>query len=319
MIARIARFLLLVQAGFALGFFLLLRGTGMIDSSWLAALAACALVVLLRLSITVNNFILASYFGSVTPAAHRLKPLQACRLFFSEFGATMLTSSWSMPFRGCAHEPAAPLADRSALPVLLVHGYACNSGYWTTMRRALREAGIAHRAIDLEPVNASIDIYTAQLQSAVEALCRETGHLRIIIVGHSMGGLATRAYLRDHGTTRVAAAITLGTPHHGSGLAQFAPGPSCQQMRWNGWRNRGRPSAWLQALAACEDAALRARFVSIYSHHDNIVAPQTSSHFADAKNIAFHGIGHVALGRDRRIIACVIAEVRQISRQASGS
>jgi triacylglycerol lipase len=316
MIARFTRLLLLVQAGFAYGLYLLLRSAGGIDNAYLAAGLTIAVIVLLRLVITINNFILAQYYGSVTPAPHRLNRIQACRLLMAEFGATMLTSSWSMPFRAFAQTPAAIMVSEQSLPVLLVHGYACNSGYWTRMRDALLDNGIAHHAVDLEPMNASIDAYAPQLNAAIEKLCRETGHTHVIIVAHSMGGLATRAYLRVHGSTRLAAAITLGTPHHGSGLAKFAPGLNCRQMRWHGHCSEGKPSTWLLALAAQEDAALRSRFISIYSHQDNIVSPQTSSHFADARNIAFHGIGHVALGRDRRIIAQVMTEVRRISAAA---
>ena len=312
MIRRFTRVLLLAQVAFAFGIYLLLRGTGHIDRAWLAAALACALVLLLRLLITTNSFVMASYFASATPTAHTLNLRQSCWLLIDEFMATMLVSSWSMPFRAFTGGPTGAVAVHAGLPVLLVHGYACNSGYWTRMRRALLAAGVAHRAIDLEPMNASIDTYAPQLAAAIEQLCRETGKEQVIIVAHSMGGLAARAYVRAYGAARMAAAITLGTPHHGSGLTQFAPGLSCRQMAWTGRRNVGRPSRWLIELAAQEDAALRARFVSIYSHQDNIVSPQTSSHFADANNIEFHGIGHVRLGRDPRVIARVMAEVRKI-------
>ncbi len=311
MIARFTRLLLLAQAAFAFGLTLLLQSAGLIDRAWLATALACGIVVLLRLLITANNFLLACYFGSATPPAHRLNLRQTCWLLIDEFLASLLVSSWSMPFRGFAASRAS--ASHTGLPVLLVHGYACNSGYWTGMRRALLAAGVEHRAIDLEPMNASIDTYAAQLATAIEQLCHDTGKQQVIIVAHSMGGLATRAYVRAQGAARMAAAITLGTPHHGSGLSQFAPGLNCRQMGWIGRRNVGQPSHWLLDLAAQEDSALRARFVSIYSHQDNIVSPQTSSHFDDAKNIEVHGIGHVKLGRDARIIALVMDEVRRIS------
>ena len=319
MIARITRLLLVAQIVFAYGLYRLLLANEIIGNAWLAAGLALAIIVLLRLLITASNFAASRYYGSATPPLHRLIPWQACRLFFNEFAASMTVSSWSMPFCAFAHCAASAAPVTAFLPVLLVHGYACNSGYWSRMHVALRAAGVAHRAIDLEPMNVSIDAYGAQLAGAIEALCRETGQDRVIIVAHSMGGLATRAYLRAHGAAKVAAAITLGTPHHGSALAKFAPGLNCREMRWTGKGNQGQASSWLTALEQQETAALRARFVSIYSHHDNIVAPQTSSHFADAKNIAFHGIGHVALARHPRIIAQVMEEVRRISgARASG-
>jgi triacylglycerol esterase/lipase EstA (alpha/beta hydrolase family) len=202
-------------------------------------------------------------------------------------------------------------------PVLLVHGYGCNSGYWHFMSRALRRAGIGHHAIDLEPVLAGIDQFVPALHARIEEICRQTGHERLIIVGHSMGGLVARAYLRDHGAARVARVITLGTPHRGTGLARFGAGHNSRQMRWTGKAADGRCSAWLARLERSEDPALRPLFVSIYSHQDNIVSPQLSSCLAGAVNIEFNGIGHVALGLHPRVLREVIAAIRSSSGKQS--
>jgi hypothetical protein len=63
-------------------------------------------------------------------------------------------------------------------------------------------------------------------------------------------------------------------------------------------RARRRRRERLAARSGREEAA-RALITSIYTHHDNIVAPQTSSVLPGARNIAFGGVGHVALGRNR--------------------
>ena len=73
-----------------------------------------------------------------------------------------------------------------------------------------------------------------------------------------------------------------------------------------------RGSAWLAQLAAGETPASRARFVSVWSHHDNIVAPQDSSILPGARNVAFSGIGHVALGSDVRILQFVLDELASL-------
>jgi hypothetical protein len=71
----------------------------------------------------------------------------------------------------------------------------------------------------------------------------------------------------------------------------------------------GAESDWLRALAASESAATRALVSSIYTHHDNIIAPRTSSVLPGARNIEFGGIGHVALGRNPRILNQVMDEI----------
>jgi hypothetical protein len=74
-------------------------------------------------------------------------------------------------------------------------------------------------------------------------------------------------------------------------------------------------SPWLRELAASEDEATRALITSIYTHHDNIVAPQTSSLLPGARNIEFGGIGHVAMGSNPRILAEVMREIAAVPRQ----
>ncbi|MBY0240711.1 MAG: alpha/beta fold hydrolase [Burkholderiaceae bacterium] len=266
---------------------------------WGAALLALAGVLAVRLAINLNNFVLAARAASVTPEPQRLDWRGALRLFYTEFCASMLTTSWHML------RPNRNLHLASGMPVLLVHGYGCNSGYWVHLSARLRRAGISHMALDLEPIGGSIDQYADLLHAALERLCKAAGSPRAIIVAHSMGGLASRAYLRRHGAARVARVITLGTPHHGTALANFGPGVNAREMQLG--------SPWLAALAASETAATRALFVSLWSHHDNIIAPQDSSCLPGARNVAFSGIGHVALGADARILRAVLDEIDSIA------
>ncbi len=270
-----------------------------------ALLLGLAAVVLVRLLINANNFVLSKRSSSATPDEFRLGAGARLRLFGGEFAASMLESSWSMP-RAAPRQVIYP--DAPAPPVLMLHGYGCNSGYWVALTRLLDGAGISHATLDLEPVTGDIDDYVPQVQNAVEVLCAAAGAPQLVIVAHSMGGLAARAWMRDHGAARVARLITLGTPHHGTCLANFGVGRNAAQMRRAGSAD-GAESDWLRRLAAGESAATRALITSIYSHHDNIVSPQTSSFLEGARNIAFGGIGHVALGRNRRVLACVMQEI----------
>jgi len=262
------------------------------------ALAGGVLVLLLvRMLIAANNFMLSWRARSVPDAVHALTAVKAVRLFLHEFASTMLTSSWYMlrPLGMQLQQPAA------GLPVLLIHGYSCNSGYWRPFSVHLRAAGISHYGIDLEPPGAGIDDMVPQVAAAVARLCAETRSTRVIIVAHSMGGLVARAYVRQHGQAHIARIITLGTPHHGTALANFGPGTNAAQMR--------RGSAWLVSLAATEADLQRNLLSSIYSVHDNIVAPQNSSALPGARNLVLGAIGHVALGRHPNSVRCALAEI----------
>lgn len=274
---------------------------------WQAIAIGVMSVVLVRLAINANNFVMSRRVASPTPPRHRLGPVAAVRMLGEEFGASMLASSWHMP-RARPRMRIHP--GSSTPPVLLLHGYGCNSGYWAHLTPRLDAAGISHATLDLEPLTGDIDGFADAMEEGATRLRREAGAPQVIVVGHSMGGLAARAWLRRHGSAHVARVITLGTPHHGTCLAAFGIGINAMQMQRAGVD--GPACTWLRALAAHEDAATRARITSIYTHHDNIVAPQTSGHLEGARNLELGGVGHVALGRNRRVLALVMDEIGRV-------
>ena len=181
------------------------------------------------------------------------------------------------------------------IPVLLVHGYVCNHRLWDTVAPALRTQGHTVLAINLEPVFTTIDDYAPLVEQTVQTLRRETGQAQVALVGHSMGGLAIRAWMRRHGTAHAARAITLGTPHVGTQINTLVPTPNGRQMAWH--------SDWLTALAASESEATRSLFRVALSPQDNIVFPQRAQTLQGIAPTVFEGLGHVQL--------CTSAKVRQ--------
>ncbi|MBC7453076.1 MAG: alpha/beta fold hydrolase [Massilia sp.] len=302
---RILRSILLLQAVFALAAASALVHFQLTDSWPLALAASLALVLLVRAAITANNFVMTARHASPTPPDFRLGLGGLARLFGEEFMATMLHSSWFMA-TARARERIHP--GSTAPPVLLLHGYGCNSGYWAQLTPLLDAAHISHAAVDLEPVLGAIDDYLHIVERAVASLCTKTNASKVVIVAHSMGGLVARAYIRTHGAQSIVHVFTMGTPHHGTCLANMGVGRNAAQMR----RTHGadaRESAWLRELALSEGAETRALFTSFFTHHDNIVTPQTSSQLPGARNIAFGGVGHVAMGRNRRVLERLMAEL----------
>lgn len=201
---------------------------------------------------------------------------------------------------------AAGVPADERLPVLLIHGYFCNRALWRPMAARLAAAGHAVDAIDLEPPFASIDDYAPRIAAAVDALRARTGASHVALVGHSMGGLAARAYLRAYGDDAVACVVTLGTPHRGTVHARFGRGRNVRQMR--------RDSEWLRALAAVEPPERLARFTVVLSWQDNIVAPQTIQTLPGARTVMLQGLGHISLAYDRRVSGLVLETLHAAER-----
>ena len=219
-----------------------------------------------------------------TPAAGRWALLRA---WWREALICTWVFGWLQPF---AHRqqpdwlPATPTGQRG---VVLVHGFLCNRGVWLPWLPELRARGHAYVALTLEPAFGSVDDYVAAIDTAMRQVQAATG-LPPVLVGHSMGGLAARAWLRtlaQPSAQRVHRIFTLGTPHHGTWPARFSHTTNGMQMRLD--------SPWLQALAASEGAAQRALFSCWYSDCDNIVYPTRSATLDGADNHLLHGLGHV--------------------------
>jgi triacylglycerol lipase len=219
-------------------------------------------------------------------------PRAGAPAIFRAWIAEVLTASrifgWEQPWRSNAEPDHLPPAGSPTRGVVLVHGFFCNRGMWNDWMRTLRASGTPVIAVNLEPVFGAIDSYAGTIDAAVAAITRATGRAPLL-VGHSMGGIAIRAWLRRQGSepARVHHVITIASPHRGTWLARFAFVSNARQMRLR--------SEWLARLAAGEPAALRERFTCFYSNADNIVAPHDSATLPGADNRLVEGRAHVCL------------------------
>lgn len=122
---------------------------------------------------------------------------------------------------------AALAAEPLEHPVVLVHGLLGFSslglrrfrvGYFRGLLRGLQRRGVAVYAPALPPLG-SVPERAAQLAAFVRAL----PHQRVVLLGHSLGGLDARYAVSKLGLAdRVVCVVTVGTPHRGTPLADFA-------------------------------------------------------------------------------------------------
>ncbi len=114
-------------------------------------------------------------------------------------------------------------------PIVLAHGFfgfdkfagADFADYFYGVKTELAKHGetaVFTPAVD--PFNSSA-FRGAQLADRVAQIRAETGATKVILIGHSQGGLDARVVAHDH-PQWVAAVVTLQTPHHGTPVADVA-------------------------------------------------------------------------------------------------
>jgi pimeloyl-ACP methyl ester carboxylesterase len=247
----------------------------------------CALVVLHihALALAVEFVLLAR----VNPGPGVPKP-DARALFaawWGEIWTGLRVFCWRQPFRADTHPDRLQRSATGRRGVILIHGFVCNRGLWNPWMSQLSALDVPHIAVNLEPVFGSINRYVRTLDDAVAQMQVCSGR-EPVLVAHSMGGLAVRAWLQEcQADHRIHSVVTIGTPHSGTWLARYGLSTNAQQMRLS--------SAWLQALAAQERPARRALFTCFFGHCDNIVVPATTATLADADNRHIPGVAHVHL------------------------
>lgn len=197
---------------------------------------------------------------------------------------------------------ADPLAAH--IPVLLVHGLIDNRSIFTVMRRSLRRRGF--RSVcswNYSPLLGDVARGADELGRHIERICEQTGHERIHVVGHSLGGLIARYHLqRQDGHRRIESLVTLGTPHQGSIWAHLLPTPLVRQLRPG--------SAVLRELAAPAPRC-RTPITAVYSDIDQVVVPTQAGRCEHpdlvVRNVLVRGVGHMSLPIHRTVVDEVAA------------
>ena len=177
------------------------------------------------------------------------------------------------------------------VPVVLVHGYFQNRVDFLYLARRMRAAGSG----PLFAVNffwpQSLERSSATVERFVDWVREETGAESVELLTHSTGGLLALDLLeRRPGLVRRAAMIALP----GKGVPWRGPliGRSGAQLRIGSFYRADR-----------EPRIGSVPVLSVYSVHDNVVHPATTSVLdgEHAFNVAVDGLGHLSVLFDRGI------------------
>jgi len=199
-------------------------------------------------------------------------------------------------------------------PIVLMHGIFDNRSIFAPMRRGLRKRGFGSTyALNYNAVTDDVRGVAMRLGDLVQEVCDETGHDRVHVVGHSLGGLIGRYLVqRLGGDEFVHTLVTLGTPHQGTLPARLVPLTVARQMRAGG----DLISELAEPAPGC-----RTRFIAFWSDIDQLVIPQANGRIEhpdlDARNVLIHGVGHLSLPVDGRVIRDIGTALATLDTQAA--
>jgi hypothetical protein len=120
-----------------------------------------------------------------------------------------------------------PRPAATGTPVVLLPGYTEGKGTMGYLGRWLHAEGFR--------------VYVEAFPSTFQPILAETGADEVALVGHSMGGVISRAYVHTYPDHRVRTVVCFGSPQRGSILAVLGPGASPKDMCIGSAHNRRFP------------------------------------------------------------------------------
>lgn len=114
--------------------------------------------------------------------------------------------------------------------VLLIHGYSRNKTDWLWLRKQIGTLPIF--TVNLSPSFASIEQITQNsIPQAIATIQNKIGCEKIILIGHSMGGLVASYYSEYLDTNNIIShIITIASPLHGTKISIMGYGQNAKQM-----------------------------------------------------------------------------------------
>ncbi len=184
--------------------------------------------------------------------------------------------------------------------VVMVHGFLCNRAVFWWMRRRLRSAGFKKLfCVGVDPLFHHMWRCEDTLRRELEQIGSAAPGARIVLVGHSMGGVLCRSLMAKQDlSVSVEHLISIGSPHHGTRLARMIGGGETGPT--SPW------SKWLQRLNEKIGEREPVKHTVVLSVQDQIVVPQESPALPGAEVIRVEGVGHLGMLFSERVIRVVV-------------
>jgi triacylglycerol lipase len=192
--------------------------------------------------------------------------------------------------RSASTAAAVPAADKRPGPVLLVPGYGGSPDALQDLADRLTAEGRDATVVDFPDQNTGdLNASATILGQAVDDALARTGEESVDVVGYSAGGIVTRLWLADGGAAVARRVVTLGSPHHGTTVADVGTdigAPQCTLA----CRQMATTSDVIARLNAGNETPAGVSFVSIWTTQDQTVTPPDSARLDGALNMTVQSV-----------------------------
>ncbi len=215
-------------------------------------------------------------FAGLAPARRRLV------LLLIAAAVAVAVATGIVVWSRAASQPA-PVSQAIPGPVLLVPGYGGSTGSLESLAARLRTVGREATIVD-PPGDGTGDLAAAAtvLGTAAQAALQRTRATSVDVVGYSAGGIVARLWVADGGAAVARRVLTLGSPNHGTTLADLATAVApCPEA----WRQLTTTSDVIRRLNAGDETPDGPTWVSIWTTHDETVTPPDTARLDGAVNV----------------------------------
>ncbi|MCS6856806.1 MAG: putative lipase [Deltaproteobacteria bacterium] len=200
--------------------------------------------------------------------------------------------------RGLGFDHPRLLAESPNRLVVFVHGFLSHGSVWVPMREQICKKH------PVEAIDFSYGFWEEFERVAVRLAQKIEKHAQgrpITLIGHSLGGLLARWVIQEGWVEGADRLITLATPHEGTRLAEWIPGPMAEAIRPGG--------AILRRLRALEGRLNRLECWVIVAERDRLIQPLASASALARAQVLTFPVGHNELLFDREVLAFIAQHV----------
>ncbi|MGX9888272.1 esterase/lipase family protein [Streptomyces sp. NPDC002276] len=183
-------------------------------------------------------------------------------------------------------------------PIVFVHGLSGSASGWDDWVADFEADGYSSSELFAWSYDwTQSNVTTAsQLATEVKSVLAQTGASKVDIVGHSMGTLSARYFLKNlSGTSYVDHFVSVAGVNHGTTIASLCGWlyTSCKEMQTG--------SSFLTALNSGDETPGSVSYAAYWSDCDEAINPDTSAELSGATNVDVGCISHTDMNNDHGV------------------